>query len=121
LTIKKYYSNNDFKFQKGYSLNLNFWGLTKQSTGIFETNARFIVNAAVSKIFFKKWNCTLSCNNIFRNNIETEKFTINNVNSKARYLVDNHEVSVSVRYSFGDAKETGFKEKNLYENSDRVK
>lgn len=115
-----YYSNNDFKFQKGYSLNLNFWGLTKQSTGIFETNVRFIVNAAVSKIFFKKWNCTLSCNNIFRNNIETEKFTINNVNSKARYLVDNHEVSVSVRYSFGNAKETGFKEKNNDENQKRV-
>jgi len=113
-------SNNEFKLPKEYSFNLNFWGLTKQYTGVFVTNPRFIVDMTVSKTFFKKWNCTLSCNNVFKNNIETEKFTINNINSKARYVVDNHEVSIAIRYSFGKVKETEFKEKNNDDNQNRI-
>ncbi|WP_255514111.1 TonB-dependent receptor domain-containing protein [Flavobacterium sp. MDT1-60] len=116
-----YSSNNEFKLPKEYSFVLNFWGLTKQYTGVFVTNPRFIVDMAVSKTFIKKWNCTLSCNNVFKNNIETEKFTINTVNSKARYVVDNHEISLTIKYSFGKVKETEFKEKNNDENQDRVR
>lgn len=115
-----YSSNNEFKFPKDYSFVVNFWGLTKRYTGVFESNARFIVDMAVSKTFAKNWNCTLSCNNVFKNNIETEKFTINNINSKARYVVDNHEISIAIKYSFGKVKETEFKEKNNDENQNRV-
>jgi hypothetical protein len=116
-----YTSNNEFKLPKEYSFMLNFWGLTKQNAGVFETNPRFRVDMAVSKTFSKKWNCTLSCNNVFKNTIETEKFTINNINSKARYVVDNHEISIAIRYSFGKIKETEFKEKNTDENSNRIR
>lgn len=115
-----YSSNNEFKLPKEYTLIFNFWGLTKQSTGVFETNARFIVDAAVSKTFAKKWICTLSCNNILKNNIETEEFTINNINSRARYVVDNHLISIGIKYSFGKIKATEFKGKNMDENSERV-
>lgn len=114
-------SNNEFKLPKEYSLLVNFWGLTKQHTGVFITNPRFIVDMAVSKTFFKKWNCTLSCNNIFKNNIQTEKFTINNVNSKSRYVVDNHLISIAIKYSFGKVKETEFKEKHNDENQNRIR
>jgi len=116
-----YYSNNEFKLPKEYSITLNFWGLTKQNTGVFETNSRFIIDMAVSKTFSKKWNCTLSSNNIFKNSIETEKFTINNINSKVRYQVDNHEVSISIKYSFGKIKETEFKQKKIDENENRIR
>jgi hypothetical protein len=116
-----YASNNEFKLPKDYSFVFNFWGLTKQYTGVFETNPRFIVDMAVSKTFSKKWICTLSCKNVFKNNIETEQFTINNVNSKARYVVDNHGISIAIRYAFGKVKETEFKEKNNDENQDRIR
>lgn len=114
-----YISNNEFKLPKEYSFMFNFWGLTKQNTGVFETNPMFRVDMSVSKTFAKKWNCTLSCNNVFKNNIQTEKFTINTINSNARYVVDNHEISFSIRYSFGKIK-TEFKEKNNDENQHRV-
>ncbi|TDO73461.1 outer membrane receptor protein involved in Fe transport [Flavobacterium chryseum] len=114
-----YISNNEFKLPKEYSFMFNFWGLTKQNTGVFETNPMFRVDMAVSKTFSKKWNCTLSFNNVFKNNIQTEKFTINTINSNARYVVDNHEISFSIRYSFGNIK-TEFKEKNNDENQHRV-
>ena len=116
-----YSSNNDFKLPKEYSFVLNFWGLTKQYTGVFETAPMFVVDMAVSKTFSKNWNCTFSCNNVFKNNIQSEQFTINSITSKARYVVDNHEISVAIRYSFGKVKETEFKEKNIDENSNRIR
>lgn len=116
-----YYSNNEFKLPKGYTFVLGFWGLTKQKKGVFERNPRFVVDMALSKTFLKKWNCTLSCNNVFKNVIETEEFTINDTSSRARYVVDAHEISISVKYSFGKIKNTEFKEKNVDENSDRIR
>lgn len=116
-----YYSNNEFKLPKEYTFVLSFWGLTTQNQGIFERNPRFVVDMALSKTFFKKWNCTLSCNNVFKNVVQTEEFTINDVSSRARYVVDAHEISISVKYSFGKIKNTEFKEKSVNENADRVR
>lgn len=76
---------------------------------------------AVSKTYFQKWKFTLSCTNIFKNNTETEKFTINTIHSKARYVVDNHEISIAIKYSFGKIKETEFKERNIDENQNRIR
>ncbi|PIF30346.1 outer membrane receptor protein involved in Fe transport [Flavobacterium sp. 9] len=116
-----YYSSNEFKLPKEYNVVVSFWGLTEQYKGVFERNARFLVDMAVSKTFLKKWNCTLSWNNIFKNVVEKEEFTINNVSSKARYVVDAQEVSIAIKYSFGKIKTTEFKEKSINENSDRVR
>lgn len=115
-----YYSNNEFKLPKEYTFVVRWSGVTKQNKGVFERNARSVIDVVVSKTFFKNWNCTLSCNNIFKNVIEKEDFTINNVNSKARYVIDEHEISIAIKYSFGKVRETEFKTKNSEENSDRV-
>jgi len=115
-----YTSNNEFKLPKEYTFMLNFWGLTKQYTGVFETSPRFIMDLALSKTFFKNWNCTLSANNIFKNNIQSEKFTINGINSNSRYVVDNHMISIAIKYSFGKVKDAEFREKNNDENQSRV-
>jgi hypothetical protein len=115
-----YYSNNEFKLHKGFTLTVSGWGLTKQNKGIFERNERFIVDMALSKTFFKNWNCTLTCNNVFNSNIEEEQFTINNVSSKARYQVDWHEISIAIKYSFGKIKDSQFKEKNV-DDSNRIR
>jgi hypothetical protein len=116
-----YYSNNDFKFPKGYTISLNTWGMTKQNEGVFERKAVFIMDIAVSKIFFTNWSCTLSYNDIFKNTIYQESFTINNIRSKAIYFVDAHEFSLAIKYSFGKIKETEFKEKNIDDNSNRIR
>ncbi|KFF08535.1 TonB-dependent receptor domain-containing protein [Flavobacterium hydatis] len=115
-----YYSNNEFKLPKGFTLTVSGWGLTKQNKGVFERNERFVVDMALSKTFFKNWNCTLTCNNVFNNNIQEEQFTINNVSSKARYQVDWHEISIAVKYSFGKIKDSQFKEKSV-DDSNRIR
>ncbi|MCP2029803.1 hypothetical protein L1276_004997 [Flavobacterium sp. HSC-32F16] len=116
-----YYSNNEFKLPKDYTFVLSFWGLTEQKKGVFERNPRFVVDMALSKTFLKKWNCTLIYNNVFKNLAETEEFTINDTSSKARYVVDGHEISISVKYSFGKVKETEFKGKNVNESENRIR
>lgn len=116
-----YSSNQEFKLKKGYVFGMNFWGLTEQKEGIFERNARFIMDMSLSKTFFENWNCTLSYNDIFKNSIYKEQFTINNISSKARYLVDVNEVSIAIKYSFGKIKESVFNEKNSIENKNRIR
>ncbi|MDX6182731.1 outer membrane beta-barrel family protein [Flavobacterium sp. Fl-77] len=116
-----YFSNQEFKFPKEYVFALNFWGITLQKEGVFERNARFIIDMSFSKTFLKNWNCTLSYNDIFRNTIFKEQFTVNAISSKSRYLVDGNEVSIAVKYTFGKIKATEFKEKNIDDNENRVR
>ncbi|MBS7231213.1 TonB-dependent receptor [Flavobacterium psychroterrae] len=116
-----YYSNNEFKLPKGYSAVLALRGVTKQNSGVYETSGRFIVDTAISKTFFKKLNCTLSCNNVFKSIVQQEEFTINGISSKSRYFLDEHEISLSMKYSFGKVKESEFKGKTMEESSDRLK
>ena len=116
-----YYSSNEFKLPKGYSLVLTAYGLTDQKEGVFERKAWFVMNLGISKTFFTNWNCTLSYNDVFRNTIYNESFTINNISSTARYLVDAHEFSIAVKYSFGKIKSSDFKEKNIDDNSNRIR
>ncbi|WP_155104416.1 outer membrane beta-barrel family protein [Flavobacterium sp. LC2016-01] len=115
-----YYSNNEFKLPKGYRFAVGWWGATKQNKGILENNANFIMDMSLSKTF-KNWNYTLNYNDIFRNTIYQEQFVINDISSKARYVVDAHEVSIAIKYSFGKIKESQFKEKNINENESRVR
>ncbi|WP_291286894.1 TonB-dependent receptor [Flavobacterium sp.] len=116
-----YYSNNEFKLPKGYVLVVGFRTITKQYKGVFERNARTVVDMAVSKTFFKNWSCALNFNNVFKSIKEEEVFTINTIRSKARYLLDEREISVSVKYSFGKVKESEFKGKSMEEHSDRLR
>jgi hypothetical protein len=116
-----YYSSNEFKLPKGYTIVATAWGLTEQKEGVFERNAKFIMDLGISKTFFTNWNCTLSYNDIFRNMIYKENFTINNISSGSRYLVDSHEFSIRIKYSFGRIKSTEFKEKNIDDNSNRIR
>lgn len=115
-----YYSNNEFKLPKNYTFVVGWWGETKQNKGIFEDAANFIMDASLSKKI-KNWNITLSCNDIFKSTIYKEQFTKNDVYSKARYVVNAHEISIAVRYSFGKIKETEFKEKSVDENENRIR
>ena len=116
-----YYSNQRFKLPKKYTISLTAWGLTQQKEGVFERDAKFIMDFAVSKTFFTHWDCTLSFNDIFKNTIYKEDFTINTISSKSRYLVDSHEFSLAIKYSFGRVKDAEFKERNIDDTSNRIR
>ncbi|KAF2511540.1 outer membrane beta-barrel protein [Flavobacterium zhairuonense] len=116
-----YYSNNSFKLPKNFTYVFSFWGTTAQNDGIFERKANFVLDMSLNKTFGKNWNCALNFNDVFRQTIYSESFAVNNVSSGSRYLVDAHEVSIAVRYSFGKIKDSKYKEKTVDENENRVR
>jgi len=120
-TYLYYYSNNTFNLPRDFTFVLSFWGATKQNEGVFERNAKLIFDLSLAKKLGKHWNCTLNYNDIFKNTIYTERFTVNNISSRARYLVDANEVSITLRYSFGKIKDSEFKEKSVNESEERIR
>lgn len=120
-TYLYYYSNNSFQFPKDFSFVLSFWGATKQKEGVFERNAQLIFDVSLAKKMGKNWTCTLNFNDIFKNTIYTERFTINNISSRARYLGDVNEFSIALRYTFGKIKDSEYKEKKVNEDQNRIR
>lgn len=116
-----YYSNNTFKLPKDFSFVFSFWGTTKQNDGIFERKANFVVDMSLAKTFGKNWSCTLNYNDIFKATSYTDTFTVNNVHSKFKYLVDANEISIAVRYSFGKIKDSEYKQKSVNESESRIR
>jgi hypothetical protein len=115
------YSNNQFKLPAGYTLMVSGWGTTKSEEGIFKRNAMFAVDTAVSKTFVKKMTTTLSFNSILSTQESKENFTINNIVSKGIYYADVREISLSLKYAFGNIKDSKYKNKEVNENLNRIK
>ncbi|MFY7739406.1 MAG: outer membrane beta-barrel protein [Flavobacterium sp.] len=116
-----FYSNNIFRLPKAIELSLTSWGITQRTEGVFERNGLITFDMAVSKTFFKNLNCTLSYNDIFRKVKFNENFSSNNITSKGVFYTDLHLVSIAMRYSFGKIKKQEFKEKEIDENSRRIR
>ena len=115
-----YYTNHQFKLKNDWTISVTGWGLSNRSEGVFQRNAFFNLDSALSKTY-KNFSCTLSYNNIFKNITYKENFNVNNVNSRAIFFVDNYEFSVALKYTFGKLKESIFQEKEVNENSGRIK
>jgi hypothetical protein len=116
-----YYSNHIFKLPKEIELSLTGWGLTNGEEGVFERNALFTADLAVSKTFLKHFDCTISYNDIFRQVKYYENFTINKVSAKGVYYTDSNMISFSIKYLFGKIKNQEYKEKSIDENSGRIR
>lgn len=115
-----YYSNQAFTFKKDWTLWATGYGLTRRSEGVFKRNAFFMMNVGVSKAY-KSLSFTLSFNDIFKGSTFTENFKVNNVQSNAVFFGDNRECSITLRYTFGKLKDSAYKEKEVNENSGRIK
>jgi hypothetical protein len=115
------YSNNQFKLPAGYTLMISGWATTKSEEGIFKRNAMYAIDTAVSKTFLKRLSTTLSFNNLLSTQESKENFTVNNIVSKGVYYADVREVSLSLKYAFGNMKESKYKNKEVNENMNRMK
>ncbi|ESU27153.1 TonB-dependent outer membrane receptorprecursor [Flavobacterium limnosediminis JC2902] len=116
-----YYSNHSFKLPKAIELAVTGWGLTEQKEGVFERNALFTIDLAVSKTFLKHFDCTLSYNDIFKKLKYYENFTMNSITANGKYFTDVHMLSLSIKYFFGKIKNSEFQEKSIDENLNRIK
>lgn len=115
------YTDHQFKIGKETTLSFGGWGLTKRSEGIFDRNAMFVFNAAITKTFFKKLHCSLRLNDITRAMNFEEVYSINGVNANGVYFVDAQEIAFSLKYDLGRIKDPNYKNKDVDENLDRIK
>ncbi|MGX7666427.1 TonB-dependent receptor domain-containing protein [Flavobacterium pedocola] len=116
-----YYSNHSFKLPKDIELAVTGWGLTRQREGVFQNKAVFTTDLALSKTFFKHFDCTLSYNDIFKKLKYYDSYTANSISTKGKYFTDAHMISVSVKYFFGKIKNSEFQERNIDENTNRIR
>ncbi|HEX8576719.1 MAG TPA: outer membrane beta-barrel family protein [Flavobacterium sp.] len=116
-----YYSNHIFKLQKETHFSITGWGFTERNEGVFERNSLFVLDLSISKKLFKNFDCTISCNDVFRNMNFNENFTINTIASKGIYYTDTREISLSISYKFGKIKDSNYKERDIDENPNRIK
>lgn len=107
------YSGNEFSLPKGYSISLSGWGITKRYEGAFVRKAVYVVDFGVSKTFFKKLNCSVNVNDIFKSIKYQDDFTFNDIQSRGTYFVDYRGIFLSLKYSFGDIKESSYKNKEI--------
>ncbi|MEZ0006580.1 hypothetical protein ABH942_001950 [Flavobacterium sp. 28YEA47A] len=116
-----YYSNHVFKLKNELQFSVTGWGLTNRNEGVFQRNSYFQLDLAASKTFFRNLSCTLNYNNVFRNRTFTENFEVSKIRSNAIFFVDNCEFSIAIRYTLGKIKDSIYKEKEVNENSGRIK
>ena len=116
-----YYSNHIFELPKEFNFSITGWGFTERKEGIFRRNSLFIMNLAFSKALLKNFDCTLSFNDVFKNMNFNEDFTINDITSRGIYYTDTREISLSIRYKFGKIKDSNYQERDVDENSNRIR
>ena len=105
---------------KEFVWSITGWGITKTNKGITVQNSVCSVNSALSKTFFKKLNCTLGINNILKSMSSKESFLINDIVAESVYY-DAREVSLAVKYSFGNIINSKFKNKEVDDNTNRIR
>lgn len=115
------YSNSVFKLPKEIELSVTGWGLSSQYEGVFKSSGLFSMDLAVSKTLFKHFDCTVSANDIFRKVKYSNSYSMNGIHTRGIYCTDSHMISATVKYSFGKIKNAAFKEKNIDENTNRIR
>lgn len=115
------YSNSVFKLPKEIELSVTAWGLTDQYEGVYKNKGIFSMDLAVSKTFFKHFDCTISANDIFRKLNYYDSYSMNGIITNGKYYTDSHMISFTLKYSFGKIKNAEFQEKNIDENTNRIR
>jgi len=116
-----FYSNHQFKLPAACILMVSGWGITKRNEGIFQRNAGYAIDTAVTKTFFNKLNCSLGYNSLLSTGQVKENFDVNGVTSKGIYYLDQRQVSLSVKYAFGKLKDSAYKNKDVNDNMNRIR
>jgi len=115
------YTNHQFKIGKDTTLSLGGWGMTKRNEGIFKRNALIVMDAAITKTFFKKLRCSVRFNDITRAMNFEESYTINGVEADGVFFGDGQEIAMSIKYSLGKIKDPSYKNKDVDENLGRIR
>jgi len=114
------YTNHQLKVAKDTTLVVGAWAIGKSQEGVFTRNGLAVFEAALSKTFFKNWDCTVRFNDITRAMNFGERYALNGVIADGIYFTDGQEVAFSIKYRFGGKDISSFKNRDVDANLDRI-
>ncbi|NHF60927.1 TonB-dependent receptor [Flavobacteriaceae bacterium TP-CH-4] len=115
------YTNHQFKVGKDMTLAFGGWGLTDRYEGVFKRNGLLVLEAAITKTFFEKLDCSLRFNDITRAMNFEESYAVDGVEAQGAYFADAREIVLSLKYSFGKVKDLNYKNKDIDQGLDRIR
>lgn len=116
-----FYSSNELRLPKKFVFTLSGWAVTKNQAGAIERNGIFSVDSSLTKTIGKNLSCTLRVTDMFASMNSKEIFAVNAVMANGMYYDRLQEVSLGFKYSLGRLKESAFKNKDVDENTNRIK
>lgn len=116
-----YYSSHNFRLPEKWTLGLYCWGLSRQFQGIFERNAYWLLGGSINKQFPKGLQMGIYFDDIFRALKLKEGYRINQIDARTLYLLDRRTFGLSLRYAFGNISNSGFQNRDVDENLNRMK
>ena len=115
-----FYTNQQFKINNLSSFNLNGWLLSNRKDGIFNRQEVFTINAVFTTKLFSKLDVTVSANDIFNTMEFRENYVLQNLNVSSLFFTDVNEFAISLRYVFGDIKDSNYKNKSVDDELNRM-
>jgi hypothetical protein len=114
-------STNEFRLPKNFVFTLSGWVVSKSYQGAYERNSLYAIDTALTKTLFKNLACTIRYSDMFGTMNSDEKFAINDVAANGRFYDNVREFSVGLKYSFGKLKNSIYKNRDVDENTNRVR
>lgn len=114
------YSNHNFRLGKGFDFMLDGYWLTKRTEGIYIRNSQAIINLGLTKSY-KNFDFTIRYNDLFKQMKFSETLSYEKIDSKNRFIVDNQEFSIAVKYNFGRLNKSIYKENKVNEDDKRIR
>ena len=115
-----FYTNQQFKINNLSSFNLNGWLLSNRKDGIFNRQEVFTINAVFTTKLFSKLDVTVSANDIFNTMEFRENYVLQNLHVSSLFFTDVNEYAISLRYVFGNIKDSNYKNKSVDDELNRM-
>lgn len=115
------YSSQMFTLPRDFTIAVSGWGIGKRTETFFNTQPIWCMDLSVSKKLGKSWQCTVSCNDIWKSMAYKQDMHLYPVAIQTTYFTNVHEFALNLRYTFGKVKASGYTEKVVNENANRIR
>ncbi len=112
-------SNNSLSLLKNLKILADGSYISSRTQGIFRYNAMLLVNVGMTATL-GQFDLTARYNDIFRQMDYVQILNYRNLSSKGTFYGNTPTVSLSIKYNFGKVSKSGFREKAVNENADRL-
>ena len=115
-----FYTNNDFKLPKDYSIGATYFFMSPHEEGARTIEGYSALGLSVSKKFNSHWKASIYANDIFRSLAYTQDNHSNGIKSTTTYFTDNRSLSFTLTYSFGSHAKSTIPNEDVDEQLDRI-